>query len=257
MTMAEDDISVNRFMKFMAVSALCHVLFVLLPIVFNYFGIFSSQDKRVTIKVIQPAVRVDIVAMPKQTLQELKELTELGSVNIAPKEEIESPTVSEQENLFDFLKEVSKQKVKKIENRKNKDQGNKKSSLSKQLSKDLKNIILAGNKLSDGVALYGDNTNDNEVPVEFRNYLSRLPDIVRKFWKLPSYLKETEYRCRIRLFLNPGGSLIKAEIFESSGNREFDERALGSVYNSAPFPPLPKGAEKMGSSGNIVLGFPL
>jgi TonB family protein len=166
--------------------------------------------------------------------------------------------VADQENFLEFLKETSKKNVKKIESKPSLDSKKSGKNLSKILSKDLKNIILAGNKLSAGSAITGSsNPQDDSFSPEFRNYFGRIPDLVRKNWKLPSYLAKDQFRCRIRLYIQPSGEVIKAEILESSQSKEYDERAVRSVYASSPFPALPSGSEHHGKQVTIVLVFPL
>ena len=59
-----------------------------------------------------------------------------------------------------------------------------------------------------------------------------------------------------RIYLNSNGKLEKAEIFESSGNQEYDRRAIQAVMTST-FPKPEKEIAQKVVAGDILLGFPL
>ena len=120
--------------------------------------------------------------------------------------------------------------------------------------RELQQLILAGNKLSKGSSLTGGSGDSGDA---FTQYISSLPDMIRPRWKLPSYLIDQNLKCRIRIFLNPTGRLLRAEIYESSGNSEYDRRALEAVKGTSPFPELAESFKSRGINGDIVLGFPL
>ena len=83
-----------------------------------------------------------------------------------------------------------------------------------------------------------------------------MPEAVKPYWKLPSYLSTQELKARVRVYIRADGSLIKAELYESSGVSEYDQRAMEAV-RQAKFSPLPEGYSSRGINGEIVLGFPL
>ncbi|MBT7767329.1 MAG: TonB C-terminal domain-containing protein, partial [Bdellovibrionales bacterium] len=121
--------------------------------------------------------------------------------------------------------------------------------------REMKKLLVAGNRLSKGRALVGSAT--DQTIGEFASYLGDLPDHVRPFWKLPSYLMDQDLTCRIRIYLSSNGELIKSEIFQSSGNSEFDQKAMRAVSRSNPFPILSSHLGPRALRGDIVLGFPL
>ena len=59
---------------------------------------------------------------------------------------------------------------------------------SKERAGKLKRLIIEGNKISKGTSVKGRYEAD---VAEFDQYVLNLPNIVRPFWKLPSFLKET------------------------------------------------------------------
>ncbi len=228
----------------------------------------SLLGEKVTI--VESVVRVDLVAMPKMTLQELKALdmatVKAGPENVTPEEapkeketaevdakDPEQPTLNEgpkKKALSDMLKELGKKKVS-TKGRPEKDQSKIDSSLKGKFAQ----LAAEGNKLSKGGSLTGATAGEAGP---FRVYISTLPDVVRPFWKLPSYLLGQGLTCRIRLYLSASGDLKSATIFQSSGNSEYDQKALEAVRRSAPFP-APDDDEVVARAvkGEIVLGFPL
>ena len=230
------------------------------------------------ISIITTAVRVDVVAMPKMTLQELKKINispsgntkdsstvssekEVGVIEEENKDDIVFEKEKKKQNFLSLLKDYSKKDtlIEKTKQKKNRNKGseidNDTGTISSSLQKEIKGIILAGNKLSQGSSAYGE-IGEYERGL-FGQYVLNLPDIVRPEWKLPSYLLEKNLQCRIRIYLNNSGELIKAEVFESSGNVEYDTKAMDAVKKSAPFPRLPKEIQARASRGDILLGFPL
>jgi TonB family protein len=97
----------------------------------------------------------------------------------------------------------------------------------------------------------------NESNSELAGYVQTLPDIIRQFWKLPSYLKEKNLSCQIRVYIAASGNILKIDMHKSSGNEEYDSRAEKALRDAAPFPkPSALVAERLTRSG-IILGFPL
>jgi colicin import membrane protein len=91
---------------------------------------------------------------------------------------------------------------------------------------------------------------------EFSSYVQNIPQVIKPFWKLPSYLLEKNLRCRIKMFLSTEGKLLKLEIQESSGVAEFDSRAESAIRDSN----FPKPSEEVGkrlTQSGIILGFPI
>ncbi len=243
-------------------------------IIFYWFGQiqlpeFLMSTKDINIKLAKASVRVDLVKMPTLTIKELKTLRQLESSGGKQKPIVEKKEVVTDENAFikkkkkqDFmslLKNLSERqvetKVKKVDKKETKNKGPSGPKISGAMRGKLKKLLIAGNKLGSGTAIVG--SGDAEAQGALDRYATMLPEHVRPNWKLPSYLINKDLTCRVKLYLAPDGDLIKAEIFESSGDDEYDARALGAVKSSTPFPALPDEIATHGGRGSIVLGFPL
>ena len=221
-------------------------------------------------KLIESSVRVDVVAMPKLTLKELKALPPISrGLEDAPvkKEVIKKDIINKDDvvlekkvkkaNFLDLMKNLSNKEVKKSKKKiqKKKVKRGNKNGLNIDTNT-LKNLVAEGNKVSKGVALSGTGSANADM-TEFNLYMAALPAHVRLHWRLPGYLMDKGLKCRIRIFLNESGKLLKAEVYETSGEEEFDERALKAVQSSSPFPRVPSLNTKNALNGEIVLGFPL
>lgn len=236
----------------------------------------EARIREKNMELVSASVRVDMVAMPKYTLNELKNLS--SGVEEAKKEEptpAPEPEVKKEEKpeekvemkeadggpTFEEANKLKREnflsKLKQIGNKKVNSDGNMKADkgLYGEKATDLKNLVLAGNKLSKGVALYGDG-NDADLTA-FQLYASRLPDLVRPNWRLPSFLLEKKLKCRIRVWLSTSGDVLRTEVYQSSGDAEYDQRAIEAIKASAPFPKLSEEFAKRGLRGDIALGFPL
>lgn len=225
------------------------------------------------IKLVRRSVRVDVVEMPKYTIKELKKLQTImdgpasapavdkAAAEGAPAGGSDTIFEKEKENLSftDLLKDISKKNVEK--NKKTNSNSSESSKAKKKVSLAVKNefkeLLNAGNIIKKGGALVGENTQGDLAVEEFSLYITKLPDLIRPHWKLPSYLIDKGLRCRIRLYLNQVGNVLKTEIFESSGVVEFDEKAIEAIRASAPFPELSNLVQRKALNGEILLGFPL
>ena len=239
----------------------------------------TKQEKN--LELIQASVRVDMVAMPSQTLNELKNLSsgveeaqkeektevlkeaekvvtkdepkdeEVVKDNSADKSEafLEAQAAKKRKDFLSKLKTIGNKKVDSVGTQKA-DKG-----LYGEKENTLKNLVLSGNKLSKGPAMYGNGVAGDLTA--FQAYASRLPDIVKPHWKLPSFLIDKNLKCRVRLWLKPNGEVARAIVYESSGDTEFDQRAVDAVKAASPFPELKEEFGKRVQNGGILLGFPL
>lgn len=257
------------FTKNFVISFGVHVLLLLLAFAGGEF--ISKTFRNNDVEIIRASVRVDVVGMPKFTVQELKKMqaepiiekTEPEVVAKGKKEEtqVETEDVIKKDDLV--IQEVAKKKKASFLNMLN-DYSSKKVIAKKaeskgaatgKGSKNLESLIIEGNRLSKGSALVGDYSDEQNS--EFSAYVQNIPGVIRPFWKLPSYLLDKDLRCRIRIHLSDTGHLLKLEILESSGQSEFDARAEKAVREASPFPkPSAEVGGRLTNSG-IILGFPL
>lgn len=75
--------------------------------------------------------------------------------------------------------------------------------------------------------------------VDFAPYMRDLQYNIRSKWDPPK-LSESK-RVILLMKIAKDGKLLAASIFQSSGNKAYDDAALAAVYNAQPFKPLPEG----------------
>lgn len=248
-----------------------HCILIFIAILFSYFQWSQGENQRkLNVKLVNSSVRVDVVSMPKRTFQELKALQSAGlvgsSAQESQKEEVkakEPETNTGKEFLkekrkvsfSDLMKQYSKKPIEKSKNKKSKNKNNDKDNLDRKTLAKLDGLIKRGNRVSKGQALVGSGSAESLTILQ--EYASQLPVIVKPFWKLPSYLLDKGLQCRVRVFINRRGELIRAEVFEKSDDPEYDQRAIKAIRSAAPFPPPSGEIINRTLKGDILLGFPL
>ncbi|MBT5095668.1 MAG: TonB C-terminal domain-containing protein, partial [Halobacteriovoraceae bacterium] len=228
-----------------------HIALILGAIICGQFAYqFINVQRIKNVKLIENSVKVEMVAMPTLTLKELKTLSQDQSgfkVAIDPGSKDPEPVVKNNETVFkkvkekinfqDMLKNLAKKKVvikkakpiKKIKEKREK-------GLTNTQKKKLNDLILKGNKIRKGNVAVG--KGNAAAQSEFESYVATIPGHVKPNWKLPSYLLDKSYVCRIRIYLETNGKILRMEVFQSSGNEEYDKKALAAVNASSPFPNL-------------------
>lgn len=253
------------FNKNFGISLGMHLIFVLIAFAGGEIlhKVFPNGD----VEIIKSSVRVDVVGMPKFTIQELKKMEAQPIAEKEPevakgvKEEVKPETedvikkddivIQEQgkktkASFLNLINTASSTKVTKVE---------KKGVKAGEGVKNVDSLILEGNRLSKGSSLVGDYTDEQNS--EFSAYVQSIPGVIKPFWRLPDFLREKQLRARIKIYISPEGKLLKLDMNESSGNEEFDARAISAVRSVANFPkPSPEVAARLARSG-VILGFPL
>jgi TonB family protein len=248
----------DKFNGFLAKAFLVHisivVIFVSFDILFN-FDFFSTKKNNVDLKVIESAVRIDIVALPKFTLEELKKMDVNDTVQETKEEKIENSNEtskiefnkkSKKLNLNNLLKNLSKKKLKKVKIKKQENKIDR--------SK-FKKLVLEGNQISKGSSTSGQQVSNGQQM--YISYIQSLPDRVKPHWKLPSYLLGKDLQARLRVFIAANGVILKVVIYQSSGDTEFDSKAIEAVTKSSPFPKPSNEILTKVIAGDVILGFPL
>ena len=222
---------------------------------FNFWKYFDLSPE-----IITPSVRVDIVELPKYTLEELKkmEITPPPE-NIEPSKQAEIKEIKIEkkiENEDSKIEELFKKIEKNVAKKRKIDQKHEKDLKSMESRRqELNQILLAGNKLKKGSVTEGEEQK-NETN-EFDQYLLEVTEKIRVHWKLPSYLQQSAFKCRIQLFINSQGTIELIKIVETSGNSEFDDWALKAINDTIPFKvPLSQIVPDL-MRGKFILGFPL
>lgn len=190
-------------------------------------------EKKIKVTLVEEGQRVDIIGMPTHTVQELKELEKIRVSNTRAEKR--------REVFFTMLKNIAKNESTYVPS-------------GKRPVGEPKVLLLAGNKISRGMALVA-GKRDPDLG-GFHQYLESLPPHIKPFWKLPSYLLGKDLRCRIQIVLSEDGRLINHTIIESSGNEEFDQRAIEATLDSAPYPKPDESIVPYLRQGHIILGFP-
>ena len=256
-----------KLKKYFAKSSYIHLgiflLFIISSVSINFF---NEKRKKDNIKIVESSVRVDLIAMPDMTIKELKAMglprigQKIVETAVKPKEIVtKNPNdfqlAKKKKNFLSMMKTLAKKKAKAAKNIKSRVKKNKKEGSLEGIDRGrLKDLILQGNKLSKGTNITGSGAGGTDA---FSRYLGKLPSSVKPFWTLPSYLLGKNYTCRVRIFLSADGKLIKSELYETSGNKEYDGKAMLAVKQASPFPKLAEEFKDRGLSGDIVLGFPL
>jgi colicin import membrane protein len=255
-----------------------HLLILGLMFFLPHLQISFWNNQRKLPQVISSSVRVDVVGMPKLTVQELKKLKNIPMDNLkenssnAVKEnpEREQPiektpenlslkndevTVDEPKvNLDNLLSDLAKKDTpsKKSKTMASNDKAKKLLNEKKSL---LNSLVLEGNKIQEGKNIIKD---QYEFQGEYEGYLSLIPDKIKPYWKLPTYLQDKkELNCRIRIFISPNGDILKTEIVSSSGVSEYDQKALAAVQMAKNLGKPTSEIYQLIVSRQIILGFPL
>lgn len=280
------NLKARSFNFYLRNSFLVHTGIVLLSLMTGKVA-FDLQEnlKEKNLELVQASVRVDMVAMPKHTLKELQNLsagTEDAKKEEAPVQEETAKKPDEKSIEDESAKEESAKEAEELallEAKKIKDEELKKKNFKEMLKKlsnkkvdsdgvaktekglngkeksALKELVLAGNRVSKGVSIYG--SGSLAEMTAFQIYIAKLPELIKPQWKLPSFLLNKGLKCRVRVWLNNDGTLRRAEIYQSSGDQEYDHRAIQAVERAAPFPKLSDEYGNRAQNGDIVLGFPL
>lgn len=258
-------------------SLLVHALIIAAFVISSlYFNGLISERKKYNMKLVESSVRVDLVAMPSMTIKELKSLEKLAAgkpkVEVIAEPEPKTPKVEVETKGPEFIKKVkklsfaemmkgySKKKLPKAKVTKSNVKKNKAKAgiggLSRSERLALANLVKEGNRLKKGSSLTatGIGSSDNGT---FHTYMEQARDWVKREWKLPTYLRDKDLSCQIQIFVNSSGKLLKTEIYKSSGNKEFDERAVAAVKASNPLPGYANEIKSRVVGGEIVLAFPL
>lgn len=240
-------------------SLFLHLLvFVLLFILskFKFFEIVLKEPRK-----IQTAVRVDILDLPKNTLEELKKLDILpppiNNQEVKPSDKNgANDLIQKVENDKDVFDEVIKKSEKNIANKTIDELKVKNEKRLQDIRRDeIRKILLSGNKIKEGSRLQGEDL--QEKLSAFDQYIVSATEKVKSYWKLPSYLLGENLKCRIQLFINAKGEIVLLKIMESSGNTEYDSWAERAAKDAAPFPTPDSEIRADLLRGNFVLGFPL
>lgn len=229
----------------------------------------THEHERRNLKIFNSAVRVDVVSLPKLTLQEMKKMpvepppTEKEKESLAKSVKEKAPEkelVKKEEDpkLDKFLAEFSKKNIKekeKAKEKKNKDQDNDNNKKKENSLSEIRKLIVAGNKLEKGSRIDKADPNAPTDEGEIAAYTQLVREKIKPHWLLPSDLMSKRLKCLVQVFISRQGELLDLNIFEGSGNEEFDQRAIQAIKTFAPFPPPPASIRDNARTGQVVLEF--
>lgn len=247
--------------RYFILSFFMHVIVFFLFYFFHQFSLNLSSDDNLNVDNEKRVklIRVDVVTMPKMTIQELRKRQQLstsrGVQNAKINEKKEVVAKQNDEELDDLFSDLASKKVKLKKSdtiQKVKKKTERKGDEFSQ--SELDELIYEGNKISEGSSLEG--SLSQEELSEFEKYKESLPRFIRPHWSLPSYLARKGLVMRIQIGLDNKGKILFKKIIQSSGVEEFDKRAILSL-EKASLPAPKKELVPYARSGKIILGFPL
>ncbi len=99
--------------------------------------------------------------------------------------------------------------------------------------------------------LINQNNKNEKNCVNFKPYMNNLEKQIKLNWKPPRF---SESKRVVAFFkIQKDGTLVEPKIYKSSGNQNYDQKALAAIYASSPFKPLPQNFN--GSSVDIQFTF--
>lgn len=242
-----------------------HVGILLFGLLGTKLALHTTEElKKSNLKLVESSVRIDLVAMPKLTIKELKSMGAnlnkpiekvVNKVKSKNNSKVEFKKIKKKVNFLDTLKQLSRKRIKKSKQKNIKKKKKSGNELAGRNTNAIANLVLEGNKLSKGTALVG--SSSALANSEFESYVQSLKPLVNMHWKLPSYLMNKDLNCHVRIYLSETGKLLKAVIYKTSGNQAFDAKALEAVNKASPFPKLKTSFKRRGVEGDVLLGFPL
>lgn len=215
--------------------------------------------------VLNPSIRVDLVALPDVAKKDLakftpsefedldKKLTEAGKKAKESLEEIkkEEPKVPDEPDDTMAMKEekkTSKEKSKKESLKSAIDRIKALQEIEEDVKKgSQKKLVAKGNLISKGTDLEGEQTESVD------NYGDKMRSRLRQHWDLPVWLSRQNMSAQVVVFLDAQGNVIHMVFRKGSGNDQFDDFVKKTIKNSEPFPPPPSEIVRAG----VTLGFPL
>lgn len=92
--------------------------------------------------------------------------------------------------------------------------------------------------------------------LEYDIFLAQIDSTIKNNWSLPQWLIDLPLQARIRVRIDPSGTLIATDVSRSSGNPSYDEFCVAAVEKSAPFPAVPAKFAEIFKIDGFIVGFP-
>ncbi len=104
-------------------------------------------------------------------------------------------------------------------------------------------IVLAHDVLAyEQATFYNHPTQNQQVQVDFAEYMDNIKAKLRNNWVTPDFLEEGHVRVLFKI--DRDGNVIAGDILESSGNPIYDESAVNAIHKSEPFGSFPKNSTR-------------
>jgi outer membrane biosynthesis protein TonB len=236
--------------------------FLSLSVVLHVFGVLYLLLKSLMFpdepKVYLPSIRVDLVGLPSQKLNEVPAPVATPAEKPKPAPAAE-PKTEVKPDADEGEISLSKKKKKKQEHAKKEKEAQKKLKQALERIKAIERIKalaggdeIRGNRVSKGSALTGEAKTALET-----TYFDVILERVRANWELPKWIQDQSLNAKVVVYLDGRGNLKSFRFSKTSGNEQFDSEVKRTLQASSPFP-VPPGAIASDISGQgILLGFPL
>ena len=102
-------------------------------------------------------------------------------------------------------------------------------------------VALCANASEYG-SYYNRPTRNQQVQVDFSEYMANVRSALQKNWVTPDFLEEGHVRVLFKI--DRQGNVIAGDILESSGNSVYDESAVNAIHKSEPFGAFPENSSR-------------
>lgn len=228
----------DQFLKHVGVSFVLHISVVL---IFTVKVFLFPGD----ISVEEPALRVDLVALPDKLPSQPAASSRAEPVppkkaaraEPAEKTVILNPKADNKKKQKDALNKLKQMSA--LEN----------------LEKEMKQAkaqpqTFKGNQLSAGSSPRG------LERIQHDSYVADITNRIRAHWAIPQWLANRKLRARIRVRVDDKGNIVGKEVVQSSGDASFDEAALSTLEKASPMPKPPEKIQRFLAFQGFVVGFP-
>ncbi len=192
-----------------------------------------------TQEVYLPSLKVDLVALPDLTKNEMKNLTASGGRQ-------SSKTKSRPIPKGEMILQNRKKRKSKIKNALSRIK-----SITK-IQDDSAPDLIKGNILSKGSTLSGE-AREAAEPTYFDTILEK----IKISWTLPVWLARQKLSAQVVILINPNGNVTRIRFKRPSGSAQFDQTVIDAIKLASPFSPPPSDLRGTLQSSGILLGFPL
>lgn len=234
----------DNFNRFVMISVVIHVAFTLFAVV--KVNLFPDEDI-----VIQSAIKVDLVGLPEKQ-EPKKEIPKAAKKPKKAKVATAKPEAPKVKTKSKDTKTAQKRAIEELMRKKALEDIQKQLAAKEQeaVEEEVVEEPVKGNIVTDGSELEGLDQ------IQYERYYKKISSIIKKNWNLPQWLASAQLNAQAAIRLDERGYVIKADIYESSGNTVFDDTVLAAIKSSSPFPPPEARMVRVITRVTMVLSFP-